>query len=81
MALFVTYEKVAFDLFCYILVSDPLSHISASQYHLTPWVHFVRYHGILLLLVWIPPVTYTLPVNRWKSCVVSNKFLFKLQDN
>jgi len=38
MSLFVNYRKVDFDLFCYILFSDPLSHISASQHHLTPCI-------------------------------------------
>jgi len=38
MSLFVNYRKVDFDLFCYILFSDPLSHISASQHCLTSYI-------------------------------------------
>ena len=74
MALFVNYRKVDFDLFCYMIFPNSLSHISASQHCLTPTVHFLHYHAVLLLLVWISLVTYTQLVNRWNSYVVSNNF-------
>jgi len=62
MSLFVNYRKVDFDLFCYILFSDPLSHISASQHCLTFYIsccswsefHISPTHSLVTdgILVW-----------------------------
>ena len=62
MSLFVNYRKVDFDLFCCMLLSDPVSLISASQHFLTPYIsccswsefHLSPTHSLVTggILVW-----------------------------
>ena len=83
LSLFVNYRKVDFDLFCYILFSDPLSYISASQHCLTPYIsccswsefHLPPTHSLVTdgILVW-SVTSFFQPSGQFKKKETLKKF-------
>lgn len=77
------YRKVDFDSFCYILFSDPLSHISASQHCLTTYIsccswsefHLSHTHSLITdgILVW-SVTSFFQPTVKFKKKETLQKF-------